>query len=151
MLHSGSSVTFGMAEILGAAGDDASVAALALQLMESSMMIKRLRQSYQEVPPFLGDISDGLDTFALSLPILENIRAQNSGTCPTAVTQCVLACNVAARQVHTAARKLELALRKSNAKGRIHTFLTQKHVLQLCDELERAKTSLILTFQLYAS
>ena len=138
-----------MAELLGVVAGGAGLASLAFQLGESSIKIKRLYNLYQDAPKLLKDILEDLETFALVLHNLEKDRLQHDGADGVVVDRCVRTCDRAVAQIDAAVSKFELAMQKSNIKGRVRTALGQTSIGQLCDELERAKSSLIFAHQVY--
>lgn len=140
-----------MAELLGIVAGGAGLASLAVQLGESGFKIKRLYNSYQEAPKRLKDLSEDLENFSLTIRILERDRQQSTDVDRGIVDQCVRSCSRASAQVYAAVNRFEIAIKKSNIKGRVLTALGQTSIIQLCDDLERAKTSLIFAFNLYTA
>nr|POE63215.1 hypothetical protein CFP56_04118 [Quercus suber] len=138
-----------MAELLGIIAGGAGLASLALQLGESAQRLRRLQKSFLDAPAILDDIAFELDTFSLMLQDLERNRQYHDSVDYRIVERCVRTCERSTGQIQSVASKLETTMRKSITRGRAHTAFELAHIDRLCNELDRSKTSLALSYQLY--
>ena len=65
--------------------------------------------------------------------------------------RCILLCQKSVARIQDLTAKVESTIGKTNLLGRLRLAVEEKDLLQLCTELERAKSSLALAYQLYES
>lgn len=140
-----------MAELLGVVAGGAGLASLSAQILAGGIKIKDIYMSYYEAPNRLKDLSDDMKVFAQYLQLLSRDLEQERSPDHDIVDQCVAVCSRASGAVFAAIAKFENGIQESKFKGRMHVALASKNIAQLCEDLERAKTSLALACDLYSA
>jgi hypothetical protein len=139
-----------MAELFAAVSGGAGLVSLALQLGDSAVKIKRLYSSAKQAPETLSNLSFELETFSLLLREVERSRQTSDDTSAAVIVRCIQMCENGVRTIRTTVDKLEILVLKSPRFGKFRTAIEEKELGQLCDTLERAKTSLMLAVNLYS-
>lgn len=140
-----------MAEVFGIAAGAAGLASLSAQLLAGGTKVKDIYKSYHEAPNRLKDLSDDMTVFAQYIQLLCKDLEQEKSLKHDIVDQCVGVCFRATAAITATITKFENGIHKSTAKGRMRVALASKSLAQLCDDLERAKSSLALACELYSA
>lgn len=139
--------TICMAELLGVIAGAAGLASLALQLGETSLKLKRLSHGYKQAPKILEDVTFEIETLGLLVLQVERQRAAHD-TPDETTARCLTMCQKQLLRIRALVVKLEVVLQRSNKFGRLRVSLEEQDLRQLCDELEKTKSSLMLSCQL---
>lgn len=139
-----------MAEILGVVSGGVGIASLAIQLGDSALKLRRFRESYRHAPETLQDTAYEIDTFLLLLQAVGRERERTSGGESDFMHRCVKVCEKSVKRISLTVAKLESVMQRSRRWGKLRTAAEQKELKQLCAELDRATTSLVLAYQVYS-
>lgn len=137
-----------MAEIFGATAGGAGLISLALQLGESAIKLKRLHNTIKEVPETVLVLSFDLKTVALTLQNLEKHR-QHDDHDAALLKRCILRFERSARKISAILGKIEARIQAPRRMGRLYGAFKEQAVLKLLVELEQAKSSVMLSLQMY--
>ena len=138
-----------MAEVFATVASGAGLASLGLQLLECAVKLKRFYESCEKAPKVLNRLSRDINTFALLLRQIDDTRALYSVEDTEVLQESIEICRDCTQDIITLTSQLEATLRRHNITGRIYTVLRMREVTELCAELEGAKTSLMMAFQLF--
>ncbi|CAK4033805.1 Hypothetical predicted protein [Lecanosticta acicola] len=128
-----------------------SLSTLADQLGENGREVRECYKSLKRAPRSLAEVADELETFALALHNLERDR-QSRNIDPmddSTLQQCANTSIRAGHRIRSAVRSLKTMVLESQAKQWAYATLERPAILHYCDELDKAKSSLALAYQLY--
>jgi hypothetical protein len=137
-----------MAEVFAAVASGAGLVSLAIQLLESSQKLKGLYSATRDAPRNVKDLCFDLETLSLQLRQLEQHR-QHDHLDTELLDRCIAQCERRTGQVRDIVDDMARYIRRSAAFGRLYAAFKEPEVESLLDELERAKTSLSLTYISY--
>ena len=140
--------TNGMAEIFAAVASGAGLVSLAIQLLESSQTLKSLYDASKDAPRHIKDLCFDLETISLQLRQLEQHR-HHDHLDTQLLDRCIALCERRTEKISDAVDDMARYIRRSAAFGRLYAAFKEPEVEKLLDELERAKTSLSLTYMSY--
>ena len=141
--------TFSMAAIFAAVAGGAGLASLGLQLIECAVKLKAFYESVEKAPKSLNRISREIKTFALLLRQIDDTRARYGVADSELLAESVTLCVESTQEIMLFTSRLEAIMERCHAAGRIYSALRMPDVLDICAELERAKNSLMVAFQVF--
>jgi len=137
-----------MAEIFAAVASGAGLVSLAIQLLESSQKLKGLYSAAKDAPNNVKDLCFDLETLSLQLRQLEQHR-QHDHLDTELLNRCIAQCERRTAKVSDVVDDMTRYIRRSVAFGKLYAAFKEPEVGRLLDELERAKSSLSLTYISY--
>ena len=139
-----------MAEVIvGVAASGAGLVGLAIQLLETAQSIREFHGLVKSAPDALLNLSHQLETVSLLLRQLETHRQHDSYDAEL-LGRCIDQCQHSATQMGALVQKLEKRLARLRILGRIMVALRDDEFHRLLTEIEQAKSSIMLTFQMYS-
>lgn len=139
-----------MAEVFGAVSGGLGLVGLALQLADSASKLKSFCERVRDARSTLTDLAYDIETVSLTLQELERDR-QQEGRDDTLLKRCAARTKEKADKIEALVRKLEARIGKSGMAGRASAALKRAEVQSLLDDLEQAKTSIMLTLQTHSA
>ena len=139
-----------MAEIFGAVASRAGLVSLSLDLLESAQRLKSLYNRAKNAPVTLLDLTHNLETISLLLQELEKHRQYDTAN-GELLERCTSQCRQSTDKIRALVDKLERRLQSLSVLGRLSVSLKDSKITQLLSELERAKSSIMLAFQIYST
>ncbi|KAM0722591.1 hypothetical protein Q7P37_002032 [Cladosporium fusiforme] len=131
----------------------AGIASLAIQLMESSQKLHALYHTSKDAPDTVVQLSFELATLSKHIRQLERLqdRTHQSGDadCEELLGCCIYTCARMSAKIKTAVDKVEHSLQKSRLTGRVYMAFKEPEIRKLLEEMEQAKTSMILAHLQY--
>jgi hypothetical protein len=137
-----------MAEIFAAVASGAGLVSLAIQLLESSRKLKGLYNASKDAPRNVKDLCFDLETLSLQLRQLEQHR-QHDHPNTELLDRCITQCERRTEKVSDVVDDMARYIQRSVTFGRLYVAFKEPAVEKLLDELERAKSSLSLTYITY--
>jgi hypothetical protein len=137
-----------MAEIFAAVASGAGLVSLAIQLLESSRKLKGLYNATKDAPQNVKDLCFDLETLSLQLRQLEQHR-QHDHLDTELLGRCIAQCQRRTEKVGDLVDDMARYIRRSAMLGKLYAAFKEPEVEKLLDELERAKSSLSLTYISY--
>ena len=137
-----------MAEVFGAAASGAGLLSLALQLGHTVLRLKSFYLRVQDMPKTLESLSFDLQTISLTLRELE-LHRQRDRHDSVLLDRCVSRCQEDVQIVVQLVDRLERRIGRLRLAGKIYAALKDPEINELMDDLERAKTSILLALQMY--
>jgi hypothetical protein len=137
-----------MAEIFAAVASGAGLVSLAIQLLESSRKLKGLYDATKDAPRNVKDLCFDLETLSLQLRQLEQHR-QHDHPDTELLDRCIAQCERRTEKVSDVVDDMARYIQRSAVFGRLYVAFKEPAVEKLLDELERAKSSLSLTYISY--
>jgi hypothetical protein len=149
-LHHSSFCTFfpEMAEIFGAVASGAGLVSLSMQLLESSQKLKGFYDLCRDAPETVRLLSFDLETMSMALRQFEQYR-QNDVFGGDLLGRCILACEQAVAKITTTVDKIHRLLCKARVAGRLYMGFKEPEVRKLLEEMEHAKSSMLLAYTSY--
>lgn len=135
-----------MAEILGMT---VGLLSLSVQLFNSSQKLKHLYSASINASQKLSTLSDDVEMVALMLQNLEAYRQQSDVRDDTLLVRCIARMRYSAGNIANLVTTLETRLQRVRIFGKLSTAFKKPDVQRLVDELESAKSSLIIAHQFY--
>ena len=137
-----------MAEIFAAVASGAGLVSLAIQILESSRKLKGLYNATKDAPQNVKDLCFDLETLSLQLRQLEQHR-QHDHLDTELLGRCIAQCQRRTEKVGDLVDDMARYIRRSAMLGKLYAAFKEPEVEKLLDELERAKSSLSLTYISY--
>jgi hypothetical protein len=137
-----------MAEIFAAVASGAGLVSLAIQLLESSRKLKGLYDATKDASRIVKDLCFDLETLSLQLRQLEQHR-QHDHPNTELLDRCIAQCERRTEKVSDVVDDMARYIQRSVTFGRLYVAFKEPAVEKLLDELERAKSSLSLTYITY--
>ena len=141
--------TFSMAAIFAAVAGGAGLASLGIQLIDCAVKLKAFYESVEKAPKSLNRISREIKTFALLLRQIDDTRARYGVGDSEPLAEIIQQCTESTQEIVIFTSRLDGIMRRYHAAGRIYLALRAQDVLDICAELERAKNSLMMAFQVF--
>lgn len=139
-----------MAEAVAAAASVAGLASLAIQLTESVATLRRFYRNIRNAPDTLEDLIFEIETVTLALREIGREFAQGKAeTNADLLSRCLQSCERGAGKLQSVVEKIQNLQTKSKSLGQVYIAIKEKDQQALLTDLERAKSSLALAFQLY--
>ena len=138
-----------MAEIFATVASGAGLASLGLQLLECAFKLKSFYETVENAPKALNRISREINTFALLLRQIEDTRARHGIDDSGLLDDSIQQCTESTQEIVIFTSRLDGIMRRYHAAGRIYSTLRMRDIQDICDQLERAKNSLMIAFQLF--
>jgi hypothetical protein len=138
-----------MAEIFATVASGAGLASLGLQLVDCAVKLKAFYENVEKAPRSLNRISREINTFALLLRQIDDTRARYGVDDSKVLQESVEICVECTQEIVSFTSRLEAIMRKHHAAGRVYSALRMRDVQEICAELERAKNSLMVAFQVF--
>lgn len=140
-----------MAEVLGVVASGISVASFAIQLADSIKKLKDFVDDVRDAPEDIKYTIHELDTLNLQLADIEKELQQNpaSTSNDTSLQQCLSLCQKGTSALDSIVKDLESEMKTRKRRTAVKTWL-KKGILEKYDKrLERAKSSLMLSYLIY--
>jgi hypothetical protein len=137
-----------MAEVFAAVASGAGLVSLAIQLLESSRKLKGLYTATKDAPRNVKDLCFDLETLSLQLRQLEQHR-QHDHLNTELLDRCIAQCARRTERVRDVVDDMARYIKRSAMLGKLYSAFKEPEVEKLLDELERAKSSLSLTYISY--
>jgi hypothetical protein len=137
-----------MAEIFGAVASGAGLLSLAIQLLESSQKLKSFYTTSRDAPQTVADLFFELETLSLSLRQLSTHRRSDTFS-DELLGRCIMTCTRMVTRIQAAVTKIEHVLQKSRGLGRMYTAFKEPEIQRLLEDLEHAKSSILLAYMSY--
>ena len=138
-----------MAEVLGVVASGAGLVSLATQLLEKARDIRELHGRTRNAPDTLLNLSHQLETASLLLRQLETHR-QHDNYDAELFGRCISQCQHSATQIEKLVQKLKERLSRPRGLGKFMVAFADDEFRKLLQEIEQAKTSIMLAFQMYS-
>lgn len=138
-----------MAEIVATAASVVGFASLGLQLAECAVKLKSFYEDVEKAPKVLNRISREINTFALLLRQIDDTRARHGVADQELLEESIEICTECTQEITILTSKLDTIMRKYHLAGRMYSALRMRDVLDICANLERAKNSLMVAFQVF--
>jgi len=137
-----------MAEIFGAVASGAGLISLSMQLLDSAQKLKGFCDLCRDAPETVKQLYSELETTALALRQFERFR-QKDILGSELLSRCIVACDQAVAKIRTTVDKIDRLLSKTRLAGRVYTGFREPEVRKLLEDIERAKSSMLLAYQSY--
>jgi hypothetical protein len=142
-----------MAEVVGIVASGAGIASLAIQLMETSQKLHTLYQASKDAPDTVNQLSFELTTMSKHIFQLKRMHhsLNQSGDADgeELLGRCLYTCSRMSAKIRAAVDKVDHALQKSGFAGRVYMAFKEPEIRRLLDDMEQAKTSMILAHLQY--
>lgn len=139
-----------MAEILGVVSSSAGIASLAIQLGDSALKLRHFYTSYRHAPTTLQDTAYEIETFQLLFQAVTRERQRADSSDYAFLDRCISICVRGAERISLTVDKLEALMQRSRTRGKFRAAIEEKELRQLCSDLDRATSSLVLAYQLFS-
>ena len=133
-----------MAEVLGIASGAAGLFSLAVQLGDSAIKLRAMCKAYAGAEEAIQLIADEMETLTLLLGQFDTSRPEYDAIGTEAYARCLRTCTRHTESIKKKVDGLERALQQSRRKGRIKLLADKSMLEGLHNQLERAKSSLLL-------
>jgi hypothetical protein len=137
-----------MAEIFGAVASGAGLLSLSMQLLESVQKLKGFYDSSRDAPDTVASLCFDLETMSMALRQFEQYR-QNDVLGSALLSRCILACELSVTKIKTAVERVDRLLSKARFAGRVYMGFKEPEVRKLLEEMEHAKSSMLLAYTSY--
>lgn len=137
-----------MAELLGVISGAGGLASLSMQLLESAKKLKQMYDSSKNAPETIEDLVFDLETMSLALRELERHRQHDSHNVQL-LDRCIDKCRRSTAKIQELVEKMERYLTRFRGVGRMYTAFKEQDAEKLLHDLEQAKGSLSLAYQIY--
>jgi hypothetical protein len=137
-----------MAEIFGAVASGAGLVSLSMQLLESTQKLKGFCDMMKDAPETAQQLCFDLETMAMALRQFEHYR-QADVVGSELLNRCIVACDQAVAKVKTAVDKIDRLLSRARFAGRVYMGFKEPEVRKLMEEMEHAKSSMLLAYTSY--
>jgi hypothetical protein len=137
-----------MAEIFGAVASGAGLVSLSMQLLESTQKLKGFCDMMKDAPETVRQLCFDLETMAQALRQFEHYR-QSDVFGSELLSRCIVACDQAVAKVKTAVDKVDRLLSRARFAGRVYMGFKEPEVRKLVEEMEHAKSSMMLAYTSY--
>ena len=138
-----------MAEVFGAVSGGLGLVSLAAQLGESALKLMSFYERIKDMRSTLSDLAHDLETISLTLQELERHR-QRGRHDDTLLKRCAAKCKEKADKIEALVNKMETRIGKFRMAGKAYAALKQPEMTTLLDELEQAKSSILISLQMYS-
>lgn len=140
-----------MAEVVGAASSVAGLVSLAGQLLDGAMKLKRFCERVKDAPRRLETLAFEIETLSLTLHGIEANRQRHIHLESTIVERCLKLCRDGTQRICAMTEDLDKSMLKSRKWASIRTAFKQRGIEDMCNEIERGKSTLSLAYQLYSN
>jgi hypothetical protein len=137
-----------MAEIFGAVASGAGLVSLSMQLLQSTQKLKGFCDSMKDAPETVRQLCFDLETMSMALRQFDQYR-QNDVSGSELLSRCIVACDQAVAKVKTAVDKVARLLSRARFAGRLYMGFKEPEVRRLIEEMEYAKSSMMLAYTSY--
>jgi hypothetical protein len=137
-----------MAEIFGAVASGAGLVSLSMQLLDSAQKLKGFCDLCRDAPETVKQLYGDLETMALALRQFEQYR-QNDVFGSELLHRCIVACELAVAKIRTTIDKIDRLLSKTRLAGRIYMGFKEPEMRKLLEDMEHAKSSMLLAYTSY--
>jgi hypothetical protein len=139
-----------MAELFSAVASGAGLVSLALQLMETAQKLRSLYHTAKDAPDVVEHLSFELTTMSKHIIQLDRLHSpNNSPECSDLLDRCMYTCNRMSQKIKDAVEKIEQALQRSTFIGKVYMVFKETEIRKLLDEMEQAKSSMMLAHLQY--
>ncbi|KAF2229286.1 hypothetical protein EV356DRAFT_456130 [Viridothelium virens] len=140
----------GAEAIFGVVSGGAGLISLSIQLTESAVKLRRIISTAKDAPQTISTYIFHLETMALVLQQLEQHRQHDTYNEPL-LKQCIKECQESTSRIGQEVDKIihYMAARNNKVWGRLYAVYKEPKVRELFDNLERAKSSLMLAYMGY--
>ena len=137
-----------MAEIFGAVASGAGLVSLSMQLLECTQKLKGFYDSCRDAPETVRQLCFDLETMSMALRQFEQYR-QADIFGGELLGRCILACDQAVARIKMAVDKVDRLLSKARFAGKLYMGFKEPEVRKLLEEMEHAKSSMLLAYTSY--
>lgn len=137
-----------MTEIFGAVASGAGLVSLSMQLLESSQKLKGFYDSCRDAPETVRQLCFDLETMSMALRQFEQYR-QADIFGGELLGRCILACDQAVAKIKMAVDKVDRLLSRARFAGKLYMGFKEPEVRKLLEEMEHAKSSMLLAYTSY--
>jgi hypothetical protein len=137
-----------MAEIFGAVASGAGLVSLSMQLLESTQKLKGFCDMMKDAPEMVRQLCFDLETMSMALRQFEHYR-QADVVGSELLNRCIVACDQAVAKVKSAVDKVDRLLSRARFAGRLYMGFKEPEVRRLVEEMEHAKSSMMLAYTSY--
>lgn len=137
-----------MAEIFGAVASGAGLVSLSMQLLESAQKLKCFYDTSKDAPETVARLCFDLETMSMALRQFEQYR-QNDIFGSELLGRCILACQQAVARIKAAVEKVDRLMSKARFAGKLYMGFKEPEVKRLLEEMEHAKSSMLLAYTSY--
>lgn len=137
-----------MAEIFGAVASGAGLVSLSMQLLESSQKLKGFYDSCRDAPEAVRQLCFDLETMSMALRQFEQYR-QNDIFGSELLNRCITACDQAVAKIKASVEKVDRLLSRARFAGKVYMSFKEPEVRRLLEEMEHAKSSMLLAYTSY--
>jgi hypothetical protein len=139
-----------MAELFSAVASGAGLISLALQLMETAQKLHSLYHTAKDAPDAVKHLSFELTTMSKHILQLDRLHnPNNSPECSDLLDRCMYTCTRMSQKIKDAVEKIERALQRSIFIGKVYMVFKETEIRKLLDEMEQAKSSMMLAHLQY--
>lgn len=117
--------------------------------MDCAVRLKAFYETVEKAPKALNRVSKELKTFALLLRQIDDTRARHGVEDSEVLQECIEICVESTQEIVGFTLRLEEIMKRHTFAGRIYSALRMQDVQDICAELERAKNSLMMAFQVF--
>lgn len=137
-----------MAEIFGAVASGAGLVSLSMQLLESAQKLKGFYDSSRDAPDTVKQLCFDLETMSMALRQFEQYR-QSDIFGSELLSRCIVACDQSVVKIKSAVEKIDRLLSRARFAGRVYMGFKEPEVRKLLEEMEHAKSSMLLAYTSY--
>lgn len=137
-----------MAEIFGAVASGAGLVSLAMQLLDSAQKLKGFYNLSRDAPDTVRQLCFELETMSMALHQFEQYR-QSDIFGSELLSRCIIACDQAVTKIKTSVDKIDRLLSKARFAGKLYMGFKEPEIKKLLEEMEHAKSSLMLAYNSY--
>jgi hypothetical protein len=131
--------------LLGVAAGAAGLLSLAIQLGKSAQQLEAYYYRYKDAPEDLRKVILDLQTMVHGLELLERHRQQEHHDF-SLLDRCIYRCRECTTRIRLTTDKIGGYLCRSPRLGKVYGVFKEPEIRKLLDELEQAKSSLLLAF-----
>ncbi|WYZ34276.1 hypothetical protein EsH8_I_000552 [Colletotrichum jinshuiense] len=137
----------GAEALLGIVAGGAGLLSLGIQLGEVALKLRRIYHKVKDAPQTVANLAFSLETMAIALRELEEYRHENSTG--VILDRCILECQRGVAEAQRLTNVMEDRLaRHPKLGGKVYAAFRDRDINALLDDLEKAKSSLELTYMI---
>jgi hypothetical protein len=116
-----------------------------MQLLESVQKLKGFYDSSRYAPDTVASLCFDLETMSMALRQFEQYR-QNDVLGSALLSRCITACELSDTKIKIAIDNVDRLLSKARLVGRVYMGFKEPEVRNLLEEMEHAKSSMLLAY-----
>lgn len=138
-----------MAEVVGTVASGAGLASLVIQLGDGVVKLKRFCDAVRGAPQDLKDLVFEIETLSLALKQIELDQDRTRMMDRTVLTNCLEMGQQGTDRISKITERMEKSMQRSPLLGAVKTALKERELQQLLRKLERAKSTMLLAYNVY--